>query len=242
MKNFSFFRPAIAAVCASLTVSVVSAAEFIVEAPRHFAMEMPIGIADLQDPPVSFLLSVTDSQIASLSWMTVSLRLVGSEEGLGFASEMYVALNRNLGATSILLNEVGVSAEDPVGAYYDGWDVTFADNAESDAHWASLESGYLTGLWQPDGRVDAQSSDRPQMLSVFNGSAGNGDWRLVIGDLYQGGTMRLESWSITMAGFTHDETVPVPEVSAPAWILALAGGGILLRKRLLDRGAARASR
>lgn len=197
----------------SLAVSVFAVttgwAGLITEPTRLFTVG--VDIPDLQDPPLSFLQTVTDSAIVSLTRVEVGLRLVGHPVGSGFASEMFVSLNKDLALTSILLNQAGTSDTDGIGAYYDGWDVTFADAAASgDIHLASPTSGVLAGTWQPDGRILPTDTLRPLLLSVFAGGPGNGDWWLSVADLELGGAMRLESWSLTLAG--DDGVVIVPEV------------------------------
>jgi MYXO-CTERM domain-containing protein len=78
----------------------------------------------------------------------------------------------------------------------------------------------LTGTFQPDGRTGPTDTLRPAMLSAFNGGAGNGDWRLNLGDLSAGGTMQLVSWSFTLTG--EDSVSPIPEAGTWAAGLGLA--------------------
>jgi hypothetical protein len=187
----------------------------ITESPRVSTVNW--DIADLQDPPLSFLQHITDSSIASLTRVEVSLNLVGRGAG-GFAGEMFVSLNKDLSLTSVLVNQVGVSPTDSIGLPYNGWNVTLSDLAASDLHTVVQTSGVLSGTYQPDGRIDPTSSLRPELLGIFNGGAGNGDWRLNVADLGLGGTMRLVSWSLTLTG----EQVPEPGTyGAGAAILAL---------------------
>ena len=169
----------------------------ITESPRVSTVNW--DIADLQDPPLSFLQHITDSSIASLTRVEVSLNLVGRGTG-GFAAEMFVSLNKDLSLTSVLVNQVGVSPTDSIGLPYNGWNVTLSDLAASDLHSVVQTSGVLSGTYQPDGRIDPTSSLRPELLGIFNGGAGNGDWRLNVADLGLGGTMRLVSWSLTLTG------------------------------------------
>lgn len=182
-------------------------ASLITEPERIFNVNQ--DIADLQNPGATFLQTITDSSVLILTDVRVGLHLVGITDGAGFASEMFVSINKDLADTSILLNQVGVTAGDPVGASYDGWRVTFSDGAVADVHSTSLPSGILTGAWQPDGRADALGSDRPYLLNIFDGGTGNGDWRLSVADLQLGGQMRLESWSLVLSGETG--TIAVPE-------------------------------
>jgi hypothetical protein len=178
-------------------------------------------IADLQDPPLSFLQTITDSSIQSLTRVEVGLSLVGRDFG-GFAGEMFVSLNKNLSITSVLINRVGFSSTDSIGLPYNGWNVTLSDLAASDLHTVVQPSGVLTGTYQPDGRVDPTSSIRPEMLNLFSGGTGNGEWRLNVADLGLGGTMRLTGWSLTFTG----ELIPETGTSAAAVAMAIAVGGM----------------
>ena len=198
-----FIRSAVFGTIAALSLATASAA-IVTEATRTYSVNL--DIPDYQDPPQTFLQTISDSLITSLTQVQVSLNLVGNPSGSGFASEMTVFLNKDLGASAMLLNRVGISGTDAIGQSYDGWNVTFSDNAGSDIHLATLGSGVLSGTYQPDGRVLPTDTLRPEMLSVFNGGTGNGDWRLAIADLELGGTMRIQSWSLTLTG----EAVPEP--------------------------------
>jgi hypothetical protein len=209
LKLMKYYRTGQFVLAALLSGAFAANAALITEPTRSFAVGS--DIADIQNPPLSFLQSVTDSAIVSLTRVDVGLHLVGTAPGLGFASEMYVALHKDLDRTSILLNRVGVSSTDLTGAGYDGWDVTFSDSALRDIHLAALDSGVLDGAWAPDGRSNPAGSIRSQMLSNFVGGSGNGDWRLAIADLEQGGTMRLESWSLSLSGYTS--AVPEPSTA-----------------------------
>ena len=191
-----------------------------VEPTRTFTVG--IDIADIQDPTISFLQTVSDSAIVSLTKVEVGLVLVSRGAG-GFASEMFVSLNKDLGATASLLNRVGISGSDAIGQPYGGWDVTFSDGAvNGDIHTSSLSSGIQNGIWQPDGRILATDTARTLQLGVFNGGTGNGAWRLNIADLEAGGTMRLQSWSLTLSG--DNGLAAVPE---PAEMAGVVGLGLL---------------
>lgn len=194
-----------------LAASTLHAA-LITEPTRVFTVGY--DIADLQDPPVTFLQTITDSAIVSLTDVRVGLHLVGRDGG-GFASEMYVSLSRNLGPSSILLNGVGISGSDSIGAAYNGWNVSFSDTASGgDIHDALPLTDILLGEYQPDGRVNAADASRSAFLSALLGTSGNGDWRLAVADLGIGGTMRLESWSLTLTGMTGAAEVPEPSTWA----------------------------
>ena len=213
-------KPLLPIAIALLAISSSAHAVVIVEPTRTFTVGT--DIADIQDPTVSFLQTVTDSSILSLTKVEVGLTLVGRGSG-GFAGEMFVSLNKDLGATASLLNRVGVSGSDAIGQPYDGWDVTFSDGAvNGDIHTSTLSSGIQSGIWQPDGRVFATDTARTLQLGVFNGGTGNGAWRLSLADLAAGGTMRLQAWSLTLTGDNGLAPVPEPEEMATAF-----GAGLL---------------
>lgn len=198
-------------------------AELITEPTRTFTVNL--NIDDPADPPSLFLQTINDSAILSLTRVEVGLHLVGTPSDNGFASDMFVSLNHGFGPTSILINRVGMTDSDPMGFFYDGWNVTFRDGAANgDIHLFDGGTGVLTGLFEPDGRTSPFDSVRSSLLDVFNGRTGNGDWRLAVGDLSESGQMRLVEWSLTL----HGETV-IPEPSAFSF-LTLAAALLLKRK------------
>jgi hypothetical protein len=203
-----------------LSLASRAAGQVVITEPTR-VFNAATDIPDMANPPLVFSQTIANSSISSLTRVEVRLLLLGDPVGQGFASDMVVTLNQNLSQTATLLNRVGLSTSDPVGGGYDGWDVTFNDGAANgDVHTqTSVTSGVLTGNWQPDGRVLPTDTARTQLLNVFNGSSGNGVWRLSVGDLESGGTMRLESWSITLTGYAA-----VPESGEWAGI----SGGCLL--------------
>ena len=101
--------------------TVAQAGGVVVDATRTFTVGKTLS--DMQDPPLTVSATVTNSPIKILTEVKVGLHLVGSPSGRGFASEIYVSLNKNLRVSSILLNQVGVRDSDLVGFGYDGWQV-----------------------------------------------------------------------------------------------------------------------
>ena len=168
---------------------------------------------------------VSASQIVQLTEVQVSLNLKGNPAGSGWAGDMFVSLNRDLGTqTAVLLNQVGVTGSDPAGAGYDGWDVVFRDSAANgDVHLGQPtgSASILTGSWQPDGRLSPSGSSRTALLDVFNSAAANSTWYLHVADLSNGGSMTLDSWTLS---FTGAAGAAVPE---PQDFAAIAGASLL---------------
>ena len=168
---------------------------------------------------------ISASQIVQLTEVRVSLDLKGTSAAPGFASDMFVSLNRGLGTqTAVLLNQVGVTGSDPVGFNYNGWNVVFKDSAANgDVHLGqpAVSGSTLTGDWQPDGRLSPSGSSRTALLSVFNNDAANSTWYLQVTDRSTGATMTLNSWTLS---FTGDTSSSVPE---PQHFAAFAGASLL---------------
>ena len=187
-----------------------------------------LDIPDNQPVLTSFLESISGSTITQLTEVTISFDLRGTSAGAGFASDIFASLIKSpVGVaptggdpSAILLNGVGISGGDPVGFSYDGWNVTLSDTAASDIHLEAVLSGVLTGTYQPDGRTGATDTLRPALLSAFIGGTGNGDWRFNVGDLADGGTMKLVNWTLTLTG--DNSLAAVPEASTWAAVLGLA--------------------
>jgi hypothetical protein len=202
---------------AGAMASVVAQAGVITEVTRTYTVGYVLG--DVEDPPLTFEQTVTDSTITSLTEVRVGLHLVGVNPGEGWASEMYVSLNQDLTRTAVLLNGVGITGTDAVGFGYDGWNTTFRDGASGgDVHGVVPLLAVLQEEVEPDGRLDALDTARPAVLSVFVGGTGNGVWRLSVADLGFGGRMQLVSWSLTLSGAS-----PIPETGV--WV---GSGGVLM--------------
>ena len=104
---------------------------------------------------------VSASQIVQLTEVRVSLDIKGTSAAPGWAGDMFVSLNRDLGTqTAVLLNQVGVTGSNAAGFSYEGWNVVFKDSAANgDVHLGqpAVPGSTLTGDWQPDGRpVESQ--------------------------------------------------------------------------------------
>ncbi len=176
---------------------------------------------------------VSASQIVQLTEVQVSLDLKDSS---GWAGDMFVSLNRGLGTqTAVLLNQVGVTGSDPAGSGYGGWNVVFKDSAANgDVHLGvpTAPASTLTGDWQPDGRLSPSASSRTALLDVFNSAAANSTWYLLVADRSLGGSMTLDSWTLSFTGTT---ATAVPE---PQHFAAIVGAS-LLGFALLRRSARR---
>lgn len=219
MKTKSFLLTA-----ALLAVVPAFAQEFFLTETYNFNVGSTAG--DIPDGGSStFSQLVSASQIVHLTEVQISLNLKGNPAAAGFASDMFVSLNRDLGTqTAVLLNQVGVTGADPVGFGYDGWNVVFRDSAANgDVHWGqpTAPALALTGSWQPDGRLSPGGSARTAQLDVFNTSAANSTWYLHVADLSNGGRMTLDSWTLTFTGST---AIAVPE---PKDFAAIVGASLL---------------
>ncbi len=168
---------------------------------------------------------ISASQIVQLTEVRVSLDLKGTSAAPGWAGDMFVSLNRDLGTqTAVLLNQVGVTGVDSLGFGYNGWNVVFKDSAANgDVHLGqpTAPATILTGSWQPDGRLSPSGSSRTALLDVFNSAAANSTWYLHVADLSSSGTMTLNSWTLS---FTGDTSSSVPE---PQHFAAFAGASLL---------------
>jgi hypothetical protein len=210
--------PLVAALCGT---AFVAHAVIITEPTRTYSVGY--DLADVVNPGAFFQQTIADSTIVSLTDVRVGLHLVGRGVG-GFAGELVVSLNKDMSVTSLLLNRVGVSAGNSFGFGYNGWDISLADTGSGgDIHAASLVTGILTGEFTPDGRTSPTSALRPALLNVFNGGTGNGDWYLSVADVAAGGTMRLESWSLTLTGDNGAAAVP----EAGTWVAGLLVAGLI---------------
>lgn len=182
----------------------------------------------------------TDVTIAP-NFAIISNLLVTVNISGGRNSYLYAYVTDPAGATAILLNRAGVTAQNRTGYTNAGVNVTFSDNATNGSiHFYQNVPGYqndlnrsgqITGVWQPDGenispRSPARSFTGAQtaMLSSFRGTTANGKWTLFVAETGRGGATVVNNWGL--------EIISVPEPSALG--LNCVGGLallILLRKR-----------
>jgi len=160
----------------------------------------PAGLASFQ--------TVT-SAITNLSWLRVSLCVVGD-----FNGDLYGYVRHVQGSVTnfcVLLNRPGRSASNPWGYDDCGFNVLFDDaSPQGDVHIyeavTNPPSGSpVTGPWQPDGRdvdpsVVLDTTPRASNLSSFSNSDPNGEWTLFLADMSYGSTNMLVSWALLLSG------------------------------------------
>jgi len=172
-------------------------------------------------------ISGLQEQITSLE---VHLKIQPLSGELVWNGDYYVSLQHDSGF-SVLLNRVGKTAADPLGASDNGFDIIFSLTG-GDIHSYESQSptyganGELTGTWGVDGRdVDPDlvldTDSQTAMLSSFMGLDPNGEWTLFVADMNSGGKGQLSSWGLNI------EAVPEPA----AVLLVLLGGGVTLLTR-----------
>lgn len=219
-----------------LALVVPASAQIVITETYGYTIGSATG--DIPDTGAMSVFSAvtTSSQITSLTQVRIVLNLSGTTAGNGWAGDMFVSVNRDLGErTAILINQPGVSSENPAGYGFDGWNVTFSDSALADIHSGQPVSpaAILTGGWQPDGRLDPADTARPASLAVFNGLPGNGTWYVNIADLADTASMTLHSWELLLTGYSP---VPEPEHYATLSGVALATFAWLAKRRSAETG------
>ncbi len=175
----------------------------------------------------SFSQSLSASQIVNLTKEQVGLHLTGNPAGNGFAGDMFMSLNRNLGTqTAVLLNQAGVTGSNSAGFSFDGWNVTLKESASAngDNYFGEPTSPatILSGMWLPDERRDPFDTARPAVLDVFKGMSANSVWYLDIADLPPGGAMTFNSWSLNLTDYTAVPESKLSGVLIGAALLAFA--------------------
>jgi subtilisin-like proprotein convertase family protein len=180
--------------------------------------------------------------ITSIANLSVMLNIAG-----GFNGDLFAYLRHGASGFAVLLNRTGQTGANPFGYADSGFNVTFSDLAANGdihayANVADPAGGTLTGLWQPDGRLDSSSSARGAMLNSFNGMDPNGDWTLFVADLSPLGVGKLAAWSLTIEGAGTSVATPDGGFTlafASAALMALAGfkarGRLQVRRKLFDR-------
>lgn len=228
----------------SATLAAMLPASAQVVLTEHYSYSVGGSSGNIPDTGqiMTFAQTTSASRITDLYEVRLTLNLTGGDAGTGWAGDMFVSLNRDLGSqTAIILNQVGVTSSDFMGYSYNGWNATFRDDgANGDVHFGqpTTPAVVLTGSWQPDGRVnpDDASGSSSSRMAVFNGLNGAGAWYLNIADLADSGHMTLQSWELTLVGLS-----PIPEPSDYAVVsgAALAGFALIRRRAVSRVGASR---
>jgi subtilisin-like proprotein convertase family protein len=131
---------------------------------------------------VTFSGTVSDAPGMTVSELTLTLNISG-----GFNGNLFAYLNAPDGTHVVLMNQPGVSGENPFGASGAGMNITLQD------------SGAINGPIQTEtsAAVLSGSYNAAGTLTDFNGAALNGIWELFFADeVSGGGTSTLNSSSL----------------------------------------------
>ena len=144
-----------------------------------------------------------------VSSITVSIVVSG-----GYDGDLYASLLAPDGTTSVvLLNQPGVTPENPFGYAGSGFDVTFLSAAPTSIQTTPEPAGEVfAGSYQPAGN-----------LGSFAGAPANGTWTLYLADVSDGAQSTLQSWSLSIT--------TVPEPSAALLVLGAMGAAAWGRRR-----------
>jgi subtilisin-like proprotein convertase family protein len=169
---------------------------------------------------ISSIINVATS--TPITGVEVTLDLSGVASG-GWSGDIYAYLIHGSGF-SVLLNRIGRTASALDGSSNNSLVLTLSDGFTTDVHMAS-PTGALSGNFQPDARnifplSSLDTTPRTASLGVFSGDS-SGDWTLFVADVASGGTMTLNSWSLTVN--------PVPEPSVA--LLGVLSLSLALRRR-----------
>lgn len=185
------------------------------------------------DPSGAAFGFVLDGSALPIAGVTVSLDVAG-----GFNGDLYAYLAHGTGF-AVLLNRVGLTADNESGSGDTGLAVTLTAQAAGDIHqYETLgahrnATGQVIGTWSPDGRVLDPSSTgtafdsalRLALLTSFIGLDPRGYWALFVADLSGGDRATLNAWSV--------EITPIPEPDLLAVAAALAALAGVIGFRLL---------
>lgn len=202
---------ALIAVCSATTHASTTIVDFTVN--TSIPDDSPTGVTDTQ--------SIAGSTIVGIQSLEVRLKLSG-----GWNGDIFAYLSHDSGF-SVLLNRPGKTSSDTIGSGSSGMDVTFSDFAIVDIHTGISNSGFISGLYQPDARTTdpdlvLDTSTRSAFLSSFNGLNANGSWTLFVSDNSPADESTLLGWGLTITG--------TPEPSR-ALLVMFGLGGIVLRRR-----------
>lgn len=191
-----------------------------------FDAQTELTIPDANATGVSDARTVVGAALQIIS-LAVRFEASGTYNG-----DLYLTLQHNSGF-SVLLNRPGRSSGNSFGYSDAGLNVTFSDSASNgDVHtyrdiFTPPAASPLTGIWQPDGRLEDPSislttSHRSAFLNSFAGKDASGEWTLFAADLSAGGQTQILSWGL-------DITV-VPEPSEFALATSAVLGALALAR------------
>lgn len=185
--------------------------------PEAFSSAPSVGpIPDGNPAGVTFVGTVSDIPAGfTVSGLTVGLNISG-----GYNGDLYAYLVAPNGTLVVLLNQPGVSGNNPFGASGAGMNIILQDTTSDHGSIQNETSGsVLLGTYSASGT-----------LVSFNGSVADGPWTLYFADLSNGGgTSTLDSWSLNI------EAVPEPVNVALGIFGALLGGLALARYHAAKR-------
>jgi hypothetical protein len=173
------------------------------------------------------------SDIINVSGMTggitnISVSLAISGTGYGAYNGDFYAYIRRGDLFAILLNRIGKTAENALGSWDDGFNITLTLD-DADIHTSTVpDGGVLSGIWGADGRDTSpytvlDTDPRSALLDQFLTADANGEWTLFVADVESGGTAQLDSWGINV------QTVPEPAVMG---LITISGGFMLIFRRI----------
>ena len=185
-----------------------------------YPMAVTTVISDNDPNGILQTITVSNSRLASLDFVTISINTTG-----GWNGDLYAYLEHD-GVLTVLLNRPGRTVALPDGSATSGMTLTLADTAPTDVHTAA---GALIGTFQPDGRfidpsLSLDTTPRTDLLADFTATSPNGTWRLFIADVAGGDEATLTGWSLSLTG----ASVPEP---ASIGLLSFASFLALRRRR-----------
>ncbi|MFA9196924.1 MAG: leucine-rich repeat protein [Aliarcobacter sp.] len=194
----------------------------------------PTAIPDYNGAGISQTMTIAGLTAGTNYQVNLGINLSALDEGVLGDLKMYLRHTLVSGGvtmvdqTRILLDRVGVVAGD-LGSLATGLNVIMSDSGASNIQSSDTpaHSGTpLTGTWQPASLLGGTSFGLSTMGTKSDGSFNwNGDWALVVADLANGGTMRLDSWSMQFSDLSASDTSVetagleyelVPPLSGPA--------------------------
>jgi subtilisin-like proprotein convertase family protein len=173
--------------------------------PAYFEAFNDVNLAIPNGSPLGMSYSGLVSDIPAgmtVAGLTVTLDITGGYNGI-----LYAYLVAPNGMMVTLMNQPGVSPENPFGASGSGMDITLQDGASDHGSIQNETSGsVLSGSYNAAGD-----------LAGFNGSLADGSWTLFFADEASGGGQStVVNWGLSIS------TVPEPQM----WLLAGLGGAL----------------